>query len=223
MRLLIVEDEVPLAETLARGLAADGFTCDVVHDGLEGLAQAQVVPYAAVVLDLLLPGMNGFAVCRELREAGTWTPVLILTAKDGDHDLAEALDCGADDFVSKPFSFVVLAARLRAIIRRGQAPRPPALENGALRLDPYTRSCTVDGRSLELTPRETAVLAALMRRHPGVASKDEVLTEVWGPEFEGDGNIVDVYVGHLRRKLAGVGASARIANVRGVGFRTEVG
>ncbi len=161
MRLLIVEDEVPLATTLARGLGADGFAYDVVHDGLEGLAQAQTAPYAAIVLDLLLPSLNGFAVCRELREAGTWTPVLILTAKDGDHDLAEALDCGADDFVSKPFSFVVLTARLRAIIRRGHVPRPPALENGGLRLDPFTRSCTAGERPIELTPRETAVLAAL--------------------------------------------------------------
>jgi DNA-binding response OmpR family regulator len=219
---LIVEDEVPLAATLARGLEADGFACDVVHDGLEGLAQAQTTPYAAIVLDLLLPSLNGFAVCRELRDAGTWTPVLILTAKDGDHDLAEALDCGADDFVSKPFSFVVLTARLRAIIRRGHVPRPPALENGGLRLDPFTRSCTAGTAPIELTPRETAVLASLMRRHPGVVSKDEILTEVWGPEFAGDANIVDVYIGHLRRKLAAADADVRIANIRGLGFRTEV-
>jgi two-component system OmpR family response regulator len=221
MRLLIVEDEVPLAAMLKRGLTAEGFDCDVVHDGAEGLGQAVAASYAAVVLDLLLPSMNGFMVCRRLREAENWTPVLILTAKDGDYDLAEALDCGADDFLSKPFSFVVLTARLRALVRRGHVARPPALENGDVRLDPFTRSCTVDGRCIELTPRETAVLTVLMRRHPGVVGKHEMLTEVWGPEFDGDDNIVDVYVGHLRRKLATAKANVRVANVRGLGFRTE--
>jgi DNA-binding response OmpR family regulator len=222
MRLLVVEDEVPLAATLARGLSAEGFDCDVVHDGADGLWHATEMPYAAIVLDLLLPAMNGFTVCRRLRDAGNWTPVLILTAKDGDYDLAEALDCGADDFLSKPFSFVVLNARLRALIRRGHVPRPPALENGRLRLDPVTRSCTAGSDSIELTPREAAVLAVLMRRHPGVVAKAEMVTQVWGPDFDGDANIVDVYVGHLRRKLAAADAGVRITNLRGLGFRTDV-
>jgi DNA-binding response OmpR family regulator len=222
MRLLIVEDEAPLAATLARGLSAEGFDCDVVYDGAEGLWQATAASYAAIVLDLLLPSMNGFTVCRQLRDAGNWTPVLILTAKDGEYDLAEALDCGADDFLSKPFSFVVLNARLRALIRRGNVPRPPALENGTLRLDPFTRSCTAGRDNIELTPREAAVLAVLMRRHPGIVGKDEMLTQVWGPEFHGDANIVDVYVGHLRRKLAAAHAGVRITNLRGLGFRTDI-
>lgn len=222
MHLLIVEDEAPLAATLERGLRAEGFDCDVVHDGAEGLGRAGAEAYSAIVLDLLLPGMNGFTVCRLLREADNWTPVLILTAKDGDYDLAEALDCGADDFLSKPFSFVVLNARLRALVRRGHVPRPPAVENGRLRLDPYARTCTAGPTTVALTPREAAVLAVLMRRHPGVVTKDEMLAEVWGADFEGDGNIVDVYIGHLRRKLARATVDVRIANVRGLGFRTVV-
>jgi DNA-binding response OmpR family regulator len=224
VRLLIVEDEVPLAATLERGLRADGFACDIVHDGAQGLACAIAVSpaYDAVVLDLLLPGMNGFTVCRRLREAENWTPVLILTAKDGDYDVAEALESGADDFLSKPFSFVVLAARLRALVRRGNVARPPALVNGGLHLDPITGACTAAGTRIELTPREAALLAVLMRRHPGLVGKDELLTEVWGSDFERDPNIVDVYVGHLRRKLTGAVAGVRIANLRGHGFRTEV-
>jgi two-component system, OmpR family, response regulator len=224
VRLLIVEDEVPLAATLERGLRADGFACDIVHDGAQGLARATAASasYDAVVLDLLLPGMNGFTVCRRLREVENWTPVLILTAKDGDYDLAEALESGADDFLSKPFSFVVLTARLRALVRRGNVARPPALVNGGIRLDPFTGACTVSGTAIHLTPREVAVLAVLMRRHPGVVGKDELLAEVWGSDFERDANIVDVYVGHLRRKLTGAAAGVRIANLRGLGFRTEV-
>lgn len=220
MRLLIVEDEAPLALTLQRGLLADGFECDVVHDGAAGLWQAGAVSYSAIVLDLLLPRMNGFTVCHKLRDAENWTPVLILTAKDGEYDLAEALDCGADDFLSKPFSFVVLTARLRALIRRGHVPRPVVLENGDLRLDPFTRSCTAGERAIALTPREASVLEVLMKRSPGVVTKDELLTEVWGPEFDGPSNIVDVYIGHLRRKLADAQSTIGIGNVRGVGFRT---
>lgn len=222
MRVLIVEDEVPLATTLQRGLAAEGFVCDVVHDGAEAVWQATRASYAAIVLDLLLPAMSGFTVAKRLRDEGNWTPVLILTAKDGEYDLVEALECGADDFLSKPFSFVVLTARLRALIRRGHVPRPVALENGRLRLDPFARRCTAGDREVALTPREAAVLAALMRRHPGVAAKQELLAEVWGPDFDGDDNIVDVYVGHLRRKLAAALADVRITNVRGLGFRTDI-
>lgn len=221
VRVLIVEDEAPLASTLERGLRVEGFDCDVVHDGAEGFHQASSATYGAVVLDLLLPSMNGFTICRQLRDAANWTPVLILTAKDGDYDLVEALECGADDYLTKPFSFVILAARLRALMRRGHTPRPPALEAGRLVLDPYTRLCVDGERNIHLTPRETSVLAALLRRHPGVVSKDDMLTEVWGPEFEGDANIIDVYVGHLRRKLADPGTSVSITNVRGIGFRIE--
>lgn len=222
MRLLVVEDEVALADTIVRGLAADGFECDVVHDGADGLWQAQCGTYAAIVLDLLLPSMNGFTVCRKLREANNWTPVLILTAKDGEYDLAEALDSGADDFLSKPFSFVVLTARLRALIRRGHVPRPPALEAGALRLDPFTRVCAVGSTEVALTPRESDVLAHLLRAYPGLASKAELLLDVWGPDHDGDANIVDVYIGHLRRKLASAGKVVSIDNVRGFGFKVTL-
>ena len=141
MRVLLVEDEVGLADAIARGLAAEGFEVEAVHDGLEGLWRAREHRYAAVILDIMLPGMNGYQICRTLRAEGVWTPILMLTAKDGEWDEAEALDTGADDFLSKPFSFVVLVARLRAILRRGAAPRPAVLEVGDLRLDPATREC----------------------------------------------------------------------------------
>ncbi len=219
MRLLIVEDEVRLATTLCRGLAADGFECEVVHDGAEGLRRTVDGAYAAVVLDLLLPSMNGYTVCRRLREWGNWTPVLILTAKDGDYDLAEALECGADDFLSKPFSFVVLTARLRALIRRGHVPRPPLLEVGDIQLDPFTRRSSAGAAEVALTAREAAVLACLLRRHPGVVTKVDILDEVWGTDAGVDDNIVDVYLRHLRRKLDAAGSSTVIENVRGVGFR----
>ena len=219
MRVLIVEDEVRLAERLARGLGAEGFSCDVVHDGAEGLWRATEFPYAVVVLDLLLPAMNGFTVCRRLRAAGNWTPVIILTAKDGEYDEAESLDIGADDFLSKPFSFVVLVARLRALARRGSVARPPVLSAGTLVLDPSSRRCTRRGEVVPLTARESALLSALLGHQGAVASKRELMDEVWGADFEGDPNIVDVYLGHLRRKLDQPFGLATIETVRGVGHR----
>jgi len=219
MRLLLVEDEVTLAETVARGLTAEGFTVEVTHDGADGLWRAQEHPYAAIVLDLLLPGMNGFEVCRHLRAAGVWTPILVLTAKSGEWDEAEALDTGADDFLSKPFSFVVLVARLRALARRGSAPRAAMLTSGTLVLDPFTHACHRLGVEVRLTPREFAVLASLLRRDGGVVSKQEILDEVWGHEFTGDPNIVEVYVRYLRRKLDGPFGLDTIETVRHVGYR----
>jgi two-component system OmpR family response regulator len=219
VRILVAEDEVVLAETIRRGLMAEGFECDVVHDGLDALWRAREHQYASILLDLLLPGMNGFAVCRTLREEANWTPILVLTAKEGEYDEAEALDTGADDFLSKPFSFVVLVARLRALGRRGRVPRPPILRIGSLVLDPYARTCHRAGSEIRLTAREHAVLWCLLRREGGVASKEEIVEEVWGPEFEGDPNIVEVYVGYLRRKVDQPFGVATLQTVRGVGYR----
>jgi DNA-binding response OmpR family regulator len=219
VRVLVVEDEVALAEGIARGLEAEGFAVDVVHDGDEGYWRAHEHAYAAIVLDLLLPGMNGFKVCQALRSEGNWTPILVLTAKSGEYDEAEALDTGADDFLSKPFSFVVLVARLRALLRRGTTPRPPTLSVGTLVLDPYTRSVHRRGEEVHLTAREFAVLEALLRRAGGVASKQELLDEVWGTDFPGDPNIVEVYVRYLRKKVDIPFGLDTIETVRSVGYR----
>lgn len=219
MRVLLVEDEVALAKSIARGLEAEGFSVDVVHDGYDGFSRAQDHPYAAIVLDLLLPGMNGFKVAKELRAAGNWTPILVLTAKTGEYDEAEALDTGADDFLSKPFSFVVLLARLRALLRRGATPRPATLSAGSLVLDPYTRSVQRAGTDVHVTAREFGVLEALLRRQGGVVSKQEILDEVWGADFPGDPNIVEVYVRYLRRKLDVPFGLDTIETVRSAGYR----
>jgi DNA-binding response OmpR family regulator len=219
MRVLVVEDEVHLAEAITDGLRAEGFDVDVVHDGIDGLWRAREGSYDAIVLDVLLPGMNGYRVCTTLREEGVWTPILILTAKDGEYDEAEALDTGADDFLSKPFSFVVLLARLRALFRRGAPPRPAVLELGPLRLDPATRQVACGDRDVSLTAREFGLLEYLMRRDGSVASKSEILDHVWGIDFAGDPNVVEVYIGYLRRKLEQPGAVKLITTVRGAGYR----
>jgi two-component system, OmpR family, response regulator len=217
VRILVVDDEVALAELIARGLQAEGYTVDVLHDGLDALWQAQQMDYAAIVLDLMLPGRNGFAVCRDLRAAGVWTPILVLTAKDGDLDEAEALDTGADDYLRKPFSLVVLLARLRLMIQRGAVPRQRTITVGALTIDPGRFSCKVAPceRDLELTRREFAVLELLARRHPDVVSKGALLDAVWGLDFQGDPNIVEVYIGYLRRKLG----RDTVRTVRGLGYQ----
>ncbi len=217
MRILVVDDEEALAELIARGLRAEGYTVDVLHNGLDALWQAQQMDYAAIVLDLMLPGHNGFAVCRDLRAAGVWTPILVLTAKEGDLDEAEALDTGADDYLRKPFSLVVLLARLRLMIQRGAVPRQRTITVGSLSIDPGRFSCRVAPceTELELTRREFAVLEVLARRHPEVVSKGALLDAVWGLDFEGDPNIVEVYIGYLRRKL---GRDA-VRTVRGLGYQ----
>lgn len=198
---------------------AEGYDVDVVHDGADGLWRAREGSYDAIVLDILLPGMNGFKVCETLRDEGVWTPILMLTAKDGEWDEAEALDTGADDFLSKPFSFVVLLARLRALFRRGAPPRPAILEVGPLRLDPGTRRAERNGESIKLTAREFALLEYLMRRDGNVASKREILDHVWGIDFAGDPNVVEVYIGYLRRKVDQPFESQLIRTVRGAGYR----
>jgi DNA-binding response OmpR family regulator len=219
VRVLVVEDEHALADALARGLVAEGFDVDIARDGLDGLWRAREGEYGAIVLDILLPGMNGFRVCETLRADGIWTPILVLTAKDGEYDEAEALDTGADDFLSKPFSFVVLVARLRALARRSTRPRPPLLAVGSLTLDIATHTCARKDQEVALTRREFALLEALLRREGGVASKQELLDEVWGTDFTGDPNIVEVYAGYLRRKIDEPFGTRTLVTVRGAGYR----
>jgi two-component system, OmpR family, response regulator len=219
LRLLIVDDELRFAAHLKRGLEGEGFAVDVAHTGPDGLWMATEQSYDAVVLDIMLPGMNGYRVCEELRRAGNWVPVLMLTAKNGEYDEAEALDTGADDYLSKPFSFVVLVARLRALLRRGSPERPVVLQVGNLTLDPSSRRVKHGGIDIELTPTEFALLDYLMRHPDEVLSKSDILGHVWDFGFDGAPNIVEVYVGYLRRKLAVEGGSAEIATVRGAGYR----
>ena len=221
MRVLVVEDEERLAEGLKAGLEAEGFAADVATNGVDGLWMAREHPYDAIVLDILLPGMNGYRVCAELREAGVWTPILMLTAKDGEWDEAEALDTGADDFVTKPFSYVALIARLRALIRRGAGERPAVLEAGDLRFDPAARRAWRGGTEVPLTARESALLEYLLRRKGEVVSKTELLDHMWDASFDGDPNLVEVYVGHLRAKLDRPFGRAAIETVRGAGYRVD--
>jgi len=219
MRVRVVEDERPLAETLRRGLEAEGFVVEVAHDGNDGLWRAKEHSFDAIVLDIMLPGLNGYRVCAALRDAGVWTPVLMLTAKDGELDEAEALDTGADDYVTKPFSFVVLVARLRALLRRGPRERPTVLSAGDLRLDPAAHHLDRGGVEIALTAREFALLELLLRHRGEVLTKREILDEVWDLEFDGDPNIVEVYIGYLRRKIDVPFGRNAIETVRGVGYR----
>ena len=219
MRVLIVEDEAALAEGLRDGLEAEGFAVDIASDGLDGLWMAREHPYAAIVLDIMLPGLNGYRVCATLRQEGIWTPILMLTAKDGELDEAEALDTGADDYLTKPFSFVVLLARLRALMRRGVPARPSVLEAGDLRLDPATRTVQRGDVAVEMTSRETALLEFLLRRQGHVLSKQTILDNVWNDEFEGDPNIVEVYIRRLRNKLDRPFGRTAIETIRGAGYR----
>ncbi len=219
MRVLVVDDEVRLARSLKVGLEAEGFAVDVAHDGTDGLWLAREHPYDAVVLDLMLPGINGYQVCATLRREEIWTPVLMLTAKDGEWDQVEGLDTGADDYLTKPFSFPVLVARLRAVARRGARERPTLLEAGDLRLDPAARRAWRAEAELDLTTREFSLLAFLMRHAGDVVSKRQILDAVWDVDFEGDPNIVEVYVRHLRNKIDRPFGREAIGTLRGAGYR----
>jgi two-component system OmpR family response regulator len=219
MRVLVVDDEVRLAETVARGLRAEGFEVDLAHTGPDGLWRAREGSYAAIVLDILLPGMNGYAVCRELRASGVTTPVLMLTAKQGEHDEAEGLDLGADDFLRKPFSFVVLLARLRALVRRSAGTADGVLAIGSLQVDTVRRTCRRDGVEVTLTAREFDLLVALARRDGGTATKRELLAEVWGYDFDGGENIVEVYMRYLRNKVDKPFERASLQTIRTLGYR----
>jgi DNA-binding response OmpR family regulator len=215
----VVEDEKRLAAGLKKGLEAEGFAADVALNGTDGLWMARENPYDAIVLDIMLPGMNGYQVCATLREEQVWTPILMLTAKDGEFDEAEALDTGADDYVTKPFSFVVLVARLRSLIRRGAGERPVILQAGELRFDPGARRAWRGEAEVDLTAREMALLEFLLRHKGEVMSKGAILEHVWDYDFEGDSNIVEVYVGHLRNKLDRPFGRSALETVRGVGYR----
>ena len=219
MRVLVVDDEVRLADSVRRGLEAEGFAVDVAHTGPDGLWMARENAYDAIVLDLMLPGMNGYKVCETLRAEQIWTPVLMLTAKDGEWDQVEGLDTGADDYLTKPFSFPVLVARIRAVTRRGAAERPTVLEAGDLSLDPASRRVSRGDVELTLTAREVSLLEFLMRRRDEVVSKQQILDAVWDFAFEGDPNIVEVYVRHLRNKIDRPFQRDSIQTVRGAGYR----
>ena len=221
MRVLVVEDEKRLAAGLKKGLEAEGFAVDVALDGADGVWRAQEHPYDVIVLDIMLPGINGYRVCATLREEGIWTPILMLTAKDGEWDEVEALDTGADDYLVKPFNFAVLVARLRALLRRGDRTRPVVLEVGDLRLDPAARQAFRGDTVVALTARELSLLEYLMRRAGEVVSKRDVLDHVWDYDFEGDPNIVEVYVRHLRNKLDRPFGRDSIETVRGAGYRLQ--
>jgi two-component system OmpR family response regulator len=216
VRLLVVDDEVRLAQALRKGLSAEGFAVDLAHDGVEGLHLATHGPYDALVLDVMLPKLSGYEVVRRLRAAGVWTPVLMLTAKDGEYDEADALDEGADDYLTKPFSYIVLLARIRALLRRGQSERPTVLQAGDVVLDPAAHTVTVAGKDVVLTTREFSLLEYLVRRPGQVIPKGELFEHVWeGGEDAAGLNIVEVYVGYLRRKI---GRDA-VETVRGAGYR----
>ncbi|MEU1482367.1 response regulator transcription factor [Streptomyces sp. NPDC005752] len=217
MRLLIVEDEKRLATSLARGLTAEGFAVDVVHDGLEGLHLAGQGVHDLLVLDIMLPGMNGYRICAALRAAGHETPILMLTAKDGEYDEAEGLDTGADDYLTKPFSYVVLVARIRALLRRRGGSASPVLTAGTLRMDTAARRVHRGEEEVTLTAKEFAVLEQLVLRAGEVVSKADILEHVWDFAYDGDPNIVEVYISTLRRKLG----AASIRTVRGAGYRLE--
>jgi DNA-binding response OmpR family regulator len=219
MRVLVVEDEDRLAASLRRGLQADGFAVDVALNGTDGLWMAQEGAYDAIVLDIMLPGLNGFLVCRRLREADIWTPILMLTAKDGELDEAEALDTGADDYLTKPFSHLVLVAHLRALMRRGARERPAVLTAGDLRVDPAGRRCWRGDVEIPLTARELSVLEFLIRQAGQVVSKREILDHVWDDDFEGDPNIIEVYIRYLRKKIDLPFGRHAIDTVRGSGYR----
>ncbi|GAB3897715.1 response regulator transcription factor [Microbispora bryophytorum] len=218
MRVLVVEDERRMAAALRRGLQAEGFAVDLAHDGNEGLHLARVGDYDVVVLDIMLPGLSGYNVCKQLRAEENWVPILMLSAKDGEYDMADGLDLGADDYLTKPFSYVVLVARLRALLRRGGGRRPSVLRAGDLSLDPAARAVTRGDAPVELTPREFALLEYLMRRPGEVVSKPEILEHVWDT-YDTDPNVVEVYVGYLRRKIDTPFGRAALQTVRGAGYR----
>jgi two-component system OmpR family response regulator len=219
MRVLIVEDEPRLSATLAMGLKAEGFVVVAAGTGVEGLHEAMTSRFDVVVLDIMLPGHSGYEVLRRMRTQNVWTPVLMLTAKDGEYDETDAFDLGADDYLTKPFSFRVLVARLRALVRRGAPERPTVLTAGSLLLDPARHTVHRGSTPIALTPREYGLLEFLMRNTDVVVTKAEILRNVWDAHHQGPDNVVEVYVGYLRRKIDLPFGTNTIETVRGVGYR----
>jgi two-component system, OmpR family, response regulator len=219
MRILVVEDERKLGELLARGLREEGYAADLAERGEEALWMARAVDYDAIVLDVMLPGLDGFEVCRRLRAGSVWTPVLMLTARDAVDDRVLGLDAGADDYLPKPFSFAELLARLRALTRRASVERPPVLEVGDLRLDPASHRAWRDGAELALSAKEFALLELFMRRPGMVLTRSQLLDGAWDMAFESRSNVVDVYVRYLREKVDRPFGRDTIETVRGVGYR----
>jgi two-component system, OmpR family, response regulator len=218
MRVLVVEDERDTAEALAWGLTAEGYVVDVAGNGVDGLWKATENAYDVIVLDVMLPGLDGYQVCKRLREQGRWTPILMLTAMDDDLDHAEGLDSGADDYLAKPFSYPVLLAHLRSLTRRTLGARPAVLTAGGLALDPASRTVARDGTPLDLTSREIAVLEHLLRRRGHVVSKSELLEHCWDVHFDGGPAAVEVLVHRLRRKIDAAGRPPVIETLRGEGY-----
>jgi two-component system OmpR family response regulator len=219
MRVLLVEDEERLSATLAMGLKAEGFVVVAVGTGVEGLHEATESSFDVVVLDIMLPGLSGYEVLRRMRQRDVWTPVLMLTAKDGEYDETDAFDLGADDYLTKPFSFRVLVARMRALVRRGAPERPVVLTAGSLSLDPVRHTVLRDSTPITLTPREYGLLEFLMRHKDAVVTKAEILRNVWDPHYQGPDNVVEVYVGYVRRKIDVPFGTNTIETIRGVGYR----
>jgi two-component system OmpR family response regulator len=219
MRALVVEDELKMAALIRRGLVEEGYAADVARTGEEALWMARATPYDAIVLDVMLPGRNGLDVCRSLRESGVWSPILMLTARDGVEDKVSGLDSGADDYLSKPFSFAELLARLRALTRRGPSERPAVLEVGSLRLDPATRQAWRGEVEVDLSAKEFALLETFMRNAGDVLTRLDLLEHAWDYGYENRSNVVDVYVRYLRDKIDRPFSLDSIETVRGVGYR----
>lgn len=219
MRVLIVDDDARLVEAITRGLQAEGIFADCAFDGEEGLFKGQEGSYDAIILDLTLPAKHGYEVCQQLRNAHIWAPILILTAQRAEAEEARALNLGADDFLGKPFSYTVLVARLRALVRRGNGPRPTTMRVGDLELDPTRRQCWRGDTAVHLTEREFSLLELLMRRSGEVLPKQRIVDHVWGFDFDGDWNVVEVYIGYLRKKVDSPFGRHTIQTVRGAGYR----
>lgn len=219
MRLLIVEDEENISSYLKASLKAEGFDVDVASDGITGLQLALSNRYDAITLDIMLPGINGYKVCHEIRQAGLETPILMLTAKNGEYDEADALDIGADDFLSKPFSLVVLVARIRALLRRKGQSSSRILEIAGIQLDTARRTVKRQGQPIELTPREFALLEYLMLNQNQVLTKAAILGHVWDSSVMSDENVIEVYIGYLRKKVDAPFGRKSIRTVRGVGYK----
>ncbi|MGN7779956.1 response regulator transcription factor [Mycolicibacterium sp. 22603] len=219
MRVLIVEDEPRLSSTLAIGLRAEGFVVVEAANGVDGLWQATENDFDVVVLDIMLPGLNGYEVLRRMRAKAVWTPVLMLTAKDGEYDQTDAFDLGADDYLTKPFSFIVLVARLKALVRRAAPHQPPVLTAGTLSVDPGRRTVQRGDKALSLTPREFGLLEYLMRNKNVAVTKADILHNVWDAHYDGPDNVVEVYIGYVRRKIDIPFGTSTIETIRGVGYR----